>query len=300
VSAHGSIIRGNTAGNGGGGAYQIGGTLSLLNTTITDNTATANNGGGILNRGGTTMVTNSTITNNSAAGGGGGLHEEHQLAAITLVRSLISGNSAADGDEIQRAADAGPMTAGAYNLFGHAGLTSAQAFANFSPNVSDILATSEGGNVPLNSILADLNNNGGATFTHALVAGSPAIDGAPSADCATITDQRGFGRNVDGDGQASASECDIGSFEYAAILATATPIASNTPTTTTTPTPSMTPSATAIGPSTTPTNTATIGPSPTPTPTTTAGPSPTVAASATLPPNLDWHTFVPVAVGNAP
>jgi hypothetical protein len=297
VATNGSTIRGNTAGNGGGGVYQIGGMAALINSTISDNTATASNGGGFLNRGGTTTLTSSTITNNSASAGGGGLHEEHQLANVTLVRTLISGNSAADGDEVQRAADAGPMTTGDHNLFGHAGLTSAQAFANFSPGVTDILATSNGGNVALSDILADLNNNGGATFTHALVPGSPAIDGAPSADCLTITDQRGFGRNVNGDGQASASECDIGSFEYAAILATPSPIVSDTPTSTNTPTPSMTPSITTT-PSATPTPTPTTGPSPTSGPSPT--PSSTVAPTSTLPANLDWQVHVPVVVGGPP
>ena len=144
-----STIRGNTAANGGGALYHIGGTVALTNSTISDNTSTAGNGGGILNRGGVTTITNSTITANSAAQGGGGLHEEHQLAQVSLVRSLISGNSALAGDEIQRAADSGPITTNARNVFGHAGLTGADAFENFTLGANDFNATSSGQNVPV-------------------------------------------------------------------------------------------------------------------------------------------------------
>jgi hypothetical protein len=71
---------------------------------------------------------------------------------------------------------------------------------------------------PPAAILAALAGNGGPTLTHALVPGSPAIDVAPSADCAAPpvngVDQRGFPRNFDGDGVPSANECDAGSFEF--------------------------------------------------------------------------------------
>lgn len=332
VTVNGSTIRGNAAAGGGGAVYHLGGTVALTNSTITDNTTTAGNGGGILNRGGTTTVTHATITANSAAqGGGGGLHEEHQLAQVTLVRSLVSGNSASVGNEIHRAADAGPFAANARNILGHAGLTNAQAFISFAPGNSDFNATSSDENVPLAGIIDFLDNNGGPTFTHALVSGSPAIDLASSAACASITDQRGFGRNVNGDGQTSNRECDSGAFEFGAIVATATPIASFTPTPTKTPTPSPTPLSTATptrtptattgpsptvtatsttGPSPTATSTATAGPSPTPTSTgtptatATAGPSPTPsstsAPTATRQPGLDWQTHIPVVIRIAP
>ena len=302
MTAAGSTIRGNTAGNGGGAIYHIGGTVALTNTTISDNTSTSDNGGGILNRGGSTTLTNSTVTANSAVqGGGGGLHEEHQLAQVTLVRSLVSGNNSLVGDEIHRAADSGPITANSRNVFGHAGLTGADAFENFTPGATDFNATSSGENVPLVGIIGFLDNNGGPTFTHALVPGSPAIDFASSAACLTITDQRGFGRNVDGDAQSSTRECDSGAFEFDAMLATPSPIPSDTPIPSNTPTPSTTSSPT-IGPSPTATATATDGPSPTPTHTATPGPSPTttIMPTATLPTNLDWQAFVPVVVSDLP
>ena len=61
--------------------------------------------------------------------------------------------------------------------------------------------------VGLGAILAPLANNGGPTKTHALPAGSPAIDAIPPFDpgC-TGTDQRGVAR-------PRGAGCDIGAFE---------------------------------------------------------------------------------------
>ncbi len=56
------------------------------------------------------------------------------------------------------------------------------------------------------------------TWTHGLLAGSPAIDaGSPSAagsalDACAATDQRGIARPQDGDADSTA-RCDIGAFE---------------------------------------------------------------------------------------
>ena len=76
------------------------------------------------------------------------------------------------------------IVANNYNLFGHDGDA---GVLGFSPGPTDIVP-SEGLGAILNTTLA---NNGGPTRTHALVAGSPAIDASPDdADC-PATDQRG-------------------------------------------------------------------------------------------------------------
>ncbi|MFT3894170.1 MAG: M4 family metallopeptidase [Anaerolineales bacterium] len=56
--------------------------------------------------------------------------------------------------------------------------------------------------------MGNLLGNGGATLTHALLTGSPAIDAGDPATCAT-TDQRGVAR-------PQGAACDIGAFEGSA------------------------------------------------------------------------------------
>jgi len=58
--------------------------------------------------------------------------------------------------------------------------------------------------------LGPLADNGGLTMTHALEAGSVAIDQIPEADCQVSEDQRGLPRPVVIVGPES---CDVGSFE---------------------------------------------------------------------------------------
>ena len=57
------------------------------------------------------------------------------------------------------------------------------------------------------ALLGPLADNGGPTWTHALLAGSPAI-GAANPAAAPATDQRGYGRDPDPD--------DAGAFEFGA------------------------------------------------------------------------------------
>ena len=131
---------------------------------------------------------------------------------LTLNSSLIAGNQATVAPEIENRSI---VTANNFNLFGtngNAGVT------GFTPGPTDIVPAP---GVQVADILGPLENNGGPTQTHALVAGSPAIDaGNPSgcrenAGALLITDQRGFVRNFDGNHDGSL-RCDIGSVEYGA------------------------------------------------------------------------------------
>ena len=118
-----------------------------------------------------------------------------------------------------------------------------------------------GDQINTDPLLGPLQDNGGPTFTHALLPGSPAIDtGDPNFTPPPDFDQRGpgFPRVVNG-------RIDIGAFE---VQGTPTP----TPTPTATPT--STASATAT-PTATATATATFTPTPTATPTATATATPT-------------------------
>jgi hypothetical protein len=248
LSIKDSTISGNTANFGGGGVYNYPGTLTVENSTISGNRA--GRGGGLFSApnpyvwgiSGFLTITNSTISGNTADQGAGVFNSQFchgnpsfpgydhcHTAALTLNRSLIAGNQAAAGPEIENSIVLhnfmGPpplnnVTANNFNLFGsngNAGVT------GFSPGPTDIVPS-----VSVAQILGPLKNNGGTTQTHALVAGSPAIDAGDPGGCRNsqgalllATDQRGFARHVDQNGDGTA-RCDIGAVE--GVGATAIPV----------------------------------------------------------------------------
>jgi hypothetical protein len=61
------------------------------------------------------------------------------------------------------------------------------------------------------ALIGPLEDNGGPTLTHALLAASPAIDLALPGPCPAV-DQRGVARPFDGDGDGRP-DCDAGAFE---------------------------------------------------------------------------------------
>ncbi len=175
-------------GNGGGINNNIGGKLTLINTTISANTSTF--GGGIYNADTLTLV-NSTVSGNTATSLGGGIHDSS--ATTTLANTIAAGNSAPSSPDCD-----GSVTSQGYNLIGS---TSGCSFTATTGDLTNVAAS-----------LGALADNGGLTKTHALLAGSPAIDagnpalpGSGGSACAAV-DQRGFSR-------PHGVRCDIGAFE---------------------------------------------------------------------------------------
>ena len=165
-----STISGNSA-NSGGGVINFYGTATIENSTISGNTA--NSGGGILNYGGSITITNSTVSGNTANTGGGIWNPQafyqgfYSSGTVTLKNSVIAGNQASVAPEIE---SFNLVNANNFNLFGtngNAGVT------GFIPGRNDIVPAA---GVQIADILGPLDNNGGPTQTHALLAGSPAID----------------------------------------------------------------------------------------------------------------------------
>jgi hypothetical protein len=74
----------------GGGIYNLAGTLTVSNSTLSANSASE--GGGIYNLAGTLTVSNSTLSANSAGGVGGGI--DNEVGTVTVTGSTLSGNSA--------------------------------------------------------------------------------------------------------------------------------------------------------------------------------------------------------------
>jgi hypothetical protein len=276
LTVNNSTINDNSAARGGGINNGFFGTVVINNSTLSGNSTPCRicSGGGIANFGGTVTLNNSALTGNSATADGGGIWD--WVGSVILNRSLISGNSATNGAEVRNVS--GAVSANSYNVIGYGGDARS---SGFTPGPNDIIPPGALDTV-LDTALAD---NGGPTLTHALVSGSVAIDAAPDVSCLAPPingiDQRGYARNVDGDGNPSSNECDSGAFEF---------VPDNLPTFT-------------------PTPTATTRPTRTPTPRPTRTPTPTLIAvqeSALLPPTqeqaanpfFNWIAVVVLALGN--
>jgi hypothetical protein len=98
-----SSVSGNTA-RDGGGIFTANGTVTLDRSTVSGNRANGG-GGGILNEDGSVFIMNSTISGNSTVdpnGGGGGILNTifEGTSTITINNSTISGNSGAFGGGI--------------------------------------------------------------------------------------------------------------------------------------------------------------------------------------------------------
>jgi hypothetical protein len=244
-----STLSSNSATSSGGGIYNFSTDVSPAMLTISNSTLSSNsaeNGAGIYNeaQGGlaigpasaTLTISNSTLSGNAASSFGGGIYNHaisESRARATITNSTMSDNSAANGGGIYNVAE---FNGGAVVTIGETIFKAGASGANIS-DVSGIV-TSLGYNLSsddasafldasgdqngTNPLLGPLQNNGGSTFTHALLTGSPAIDaGAPPLDF----DQRGpnFVRVVNG-------RIDIGAFEVQGTLTSippAAPIATN-------------------------------------------------------------------------
>ncbi len=208
-----STVSANTAGgiSGGGGGIFNGGTLAIVNSTVSGNTAIK--GAGIDNGGAATTVTitNSTFSGNAASAYGGACFN---VGTLEIANSTLSDNSAGVfgggvlnlgtfqiGNTILNRGDSG------VNITNFGTVTSLGY--NLSSDDAGGFLTGPGDQINTDPLIGPLQNNGGPTFTHELLSGSPAINaGDPSFTPPPFFDQRGpgFDRVVNG-------RIDIGSFE---------------------------------------------------------------------------------------
>jgi hypothetical protein len=211
---------GGNLGNGGGGGGGMGGAVFNLGgrVTVTSSTFSANVamggiggkvslggtgaagsglGGGMFNLNGAVQVLNATFAFNQASQGGGGIYSLCSSLAPTSVslRNAILADSINSGTDFAdfRIASGLNFTSGNNNLI--------EASIGYSGGV---VATAD-------PKLGPLENNGGPTFTHELLNHSPAIDTGDNTSLPS-TDQRGYPRIADGNGDGSMV-ADIGAVE---------------------------------------------------------------------------------------
>jgi hypothetical protein len=222
-----NTFSGNSATWGGGADVSLmnDGTVNLTNNTFSGNSATWGGGADVsLMNDGTVNLTNNTFTGNSADFGGGlSVFLQTNVATANIYNNIIWNNTASaggnDGDDLDILSDGNADNIGSpvYLFNNNLGINANFATAQSEDLiVSDTDNYSQGSNIQSNPQLGPLQDNGGPTQTHALLFPSPAID-AGNNSVAVITDQRGYVRIWDGDGNGSAI-VDIGAYEYGAPL----------------------------------------------------------------------------------
>jgi CSLREA domain-containing protein len=244
-----TTVRDNTAINEPGlqGAKGAGVAIWETTTTVLDSTISGNIGtgvgdvqpalgGGIAIWDSEVSLTNTTVSSNqvlgeaggSGVGGGITLISNYAPASLTLLNVTLAGNSADDaGGAIVGANVFGfPVTLTFQNTligentaledascFGPDAGHGPPEFISLGHNLEDhdLCEFDQASDLPnTDALLGPLQDNGGPTWTHALLMGSPAIDAGDDA-AAPPTDQRGVPRP-----QGPAS--DIGSFEVEANI----------------------------------------------------------------------------------
>ena len=210
----------NAHGRSGGGIFNGGvGTLTIINTALSGNTADF--GGGVYN-GGTLNIVNSTISGNTANTEGAGVYNP---VTLTIINSTFSDNTSQIAGAVFNTGTlvitnstitnntSMFLAGGVVNLnnfqIGNTILNEGPASANIYNNSSGVvmslgynlssddafgILTGPGDQIQTDPKLGPLQNNGGHTLTHALLPGSPGIDaGNPNFTPPPFHDQRGPG-----------------------------------------------------------------------------------------------------------
>jgi hypothetical protein len=195
-----STVSGNDVSNQDnlGGGVQVGGedgVATIVNSTISGNTAGVA-GGGLYVTNGTALVDSSTIADNhldpgdDAPEGAAGI-EARNNATVTLRNSIVADN-AGEQCHVTASGSTAIVSAG-HNL-------DDDGTCGLDPDLGDHPGADAG--------LLTLQDAGGHTATHPLSAGSAAVDANAGCEDAQATDQRGVSRPGGGSGG-----CDLGAFE---------------------------------------------------------------------------------------
>lgn len=207
--------------DGGGAMFNFHWTTSTLNNVTFSGNSSAYYGGGIYNlQASTSTLTNVTFFGNSAFKGGGMMNyitSYSDLTNVTFVNNsatdsggglYIDNNSYNPSTTIKNGIFWGNVPTQVYSSAASL-LISYSDIQSGCPSYSSVTCTDL---ISSNPLLQPLADNGGFSQTHALGAGSPAIDAGDPLNYPP-TDQRGYFRPIDGDAVPGA-RTDMGSYEY--------------------------------------------------------------------------------------
>lgn len=202
-------------GCGSGAAIRsVEGPVTVVNSTLSSNSGVGRGGALHIACASTAVMTNCTISGNSAEYRGGAAHVR---GSLELVNCTVVGNSAGGLgrlDSIDLHPGGGIYVGGVFH-FVNSIIAGSEGGADCAVSEDGQLGVTSGNLVEDGScnallsgdpMLADLADNGGDSYTHALMPGSPAIDAVGVEECILAVDQRGTSR-------PQGERCDIGAYE---------------------------------------------------------------------------------------
>lgn len=214
-----STIHNNSALLTGGGVSFAGGNAVILQSTLSSNSAANGSAVSVGSVNGSTQIQNSTITGNHAT--------NNNASAVYLIRnqlnldnSIVAGNTDADsaGDIFAPLGPGEPRVLVLRNSLVGSNLNINRPEAPVgSPDANgNIIGGTVNGLIdPLLGLLAD---NGGPTWTHALLPGSPAIDAGDPAAVAGVNGVPQFDQRNGPFSRVFGGRIDIGAYEAQSLI----------------------------------------------------------------------------------
>lgn len=204
-----STVSANLAGAGGGIASPSGGgSITVSGSTIAHNRTEGFDGGGIYTEGATISVSNSTLTDNYSGRQAGAIYAATPTVSVTLDGVTVSGNSSSSGNSLVVYNSAtmiftNTIISGNCSTFSGGVFSSTGGNIESPGNTCELIGPGDDVNV-VNTLLSPLGSYGGPTRTLFPLTGSPVLDDGLNAQCLGV-DQRGELR-TDG-------ACDVGAVE---------------------------------------------------------------------------------------